>query len=289
MSILSSYISSLRQLIQNWKIWLIYYLLHLICIVVVAKPFYARISKKLNYVIEGNNKIEIFDYTFITESLRIHGDIFAYLFSSLTVVILVYVLLKIYLSGATIATFLSTPSVYDSRRFWSLGSRNFWRIFRLSIYFILIYILVGYLFFRIYSIRGLNIFEMETDQVFINRFLIVFPLYILISFVIYTYHQFTKVHIIAYPEKRFFTAFWEASKIISHRFFSMAGLLAVYLVLFMLLYAAYYLFQQIIDYSGAGSLLLALIIGQVFIMARIGFSIFVKVGICSYYKKKILP
>jgi hypothetical protein len=253
----------------------------------MAKPFYSQLKKNLSNSLEGNDQLDIFDYTFISEMLRMNGDLFLYLLSSLGLILLIYMLLKIFLSGATIGTFLSSEGIYNSSTYWTMGFSHFWRILRVSIYFLLIYIIVTIVFYKIYSLGGLDIFEMESDQVFIHRFLILIPFYAIMLFIINVYHQFTKVHIIVCHKKYFFSAFWDASKLITKDLLQMSGLVISYLFIFAFLYSLYYLFLKIIPYSGQGSIVLALCLSQIFIIARLGYSMLIKSGICNFYKKKV--
>lgn len=270
MNVFSAFKTGLKLLTQHWKMWGLVYLLNLLFGLIVALPFNALFKSGVAYSMSPAESLKRFDYSFIMDFLNQNGFAFSSLLNSSYFVLIPFFLLNVFLMGGITGSFVKHKEQFSFRHFWQEGGLYFWRMLRLTFYFMLIHGFVALIFFKIFSLGGLSPFEIESDSVLISRFHWLAFFYGLFLVIIFLIHDYVKVRLVKEDRSIFTQSFLNVFPFIGKYFLKVFPLFLIHVLLFAVLTGAYVLIRKSFFMSSEGTLLLALILGQFFIIGRIG-------------------
>jgi len=258
-----------RKTFSNKKMWGLLFLLNFVIALVGAIPFSGFLSRTVGHSVSNLKMLNGFDYAFLTEFMREHGDGVSVILNLSFGIILLYFIFSIFMMGGILSV-LKEDSKFSFQKFWQGSSIYFWRLLRLTFYFFLIQIVLIAIFGFIFLRNGISPFELESEMIIIRSIMILVPIYLLISSIFFMVQDYAKVEIIHQNSTYITSPILDAFRFVFKNFRKCFGLYLLNLLTFSLFIGMYWLLKNNFEAKTSASILLILLIGQVFIISRIG-------------------
>ncbi len=274
MSILQSYTKAWKLVLSKPRLWLLLYLANFLFALLALYPLNSFLTTTLGNSLNLQQSLGDFDYTLVNDVLNNYGIALSPIFSTSFVVLGMYLLFSVFLMGGILAVIKQAPEhnqLPDRSIFWLGCVRYFWRLLRLTVYFLLVYALVAFAFFTFYSWinNGLNIFEVESDAQLIRSFKMLFPILLTVGIFLFMLHDYVKIHLSYLQNRLLGKAFFQGLRFVLRYLYLSLPLYLLNLLIFALCLGGYYFFQQFLGGNSMGSILLLFVFGQLFILLRI--------------------
>jgi len=268
MSIFSAYIEGLKKTFRNGKLWLLLYGLNFLLALLLAYPLSDFLSKKLSTTLAIDKLFNGFDFTIFNDILKKYGDALS-VFSSISIfAALLFLLFSVFVVGGILNLFIHHKTSTNLNNFWSGGSKYFWRMLRLTFYFLIIHYLVAFIFQNIYGALTAGGFENYDSEKYLWQVAyVVLPIYLFFATVFFMIHDYAKIHIIHSNKKIIFRPILEAFQFVFKNF---GKTLLLYLLNLLTFLIVFFIYWKINGPLGPNSIGLAFIIGQAFVIFRIG-------------------
>ncbi|WP_235296128.1 hypothetical protein [Portibacter marinus] len=182
----------------RWPI-LFLYVANLATTFIVTSPitFYFKSKFERSDVL---NQKEGFDVSMVLEFLNNYGSALGPMLYLLIIVIVFSYIFSIYTSSAILYAVVSNNQYIVLRSFWNGGLNYFWRILRLSLYYLITIMIIGFVSYRFSLFMGINILEVHSDWEFIQKLSISAILFVLLAFLVLMVKQYAKLQIAAYNQ-----------------------------------------------------------------------------------------
>ncbi len=258
----------------NIKLWSLLYLVNLLFAGLVVVPLLFYLGDKLAFTKATDRLIGGFDFTLVNDFLNQYPE-FLRLFGTQTVVVgILFILLYVFLTGGILTRLINIETdLHRLGNFWTGCGKYFWRLLRLSSYFILIHLAIAGLFLSIFNWSvegGLDYFTSEAAIFF--RAKICFFFYGFFALFFFMVHDYAKVLVVKNNRRLVFQDFWGAFKFVIKNVKTTFGLYLLLFGLFTLTSVFYGIADSFIHRMGIPSLVLFLI-GQVYVLLQIGFKL----------------
>lgn len=272
MKALQAYIKAWGTLFRNKRMWGIFYLANLGLAFLAAIPVSGFLGNNVGHSLSLKRSVEEFDYLFLNELMNEYGALIRSILDQSLLFTLLFLLLSVFMVGGFLYVLKKDQERFSFVLFLIGCSKYFWRMLRVTIYFLLIQVFVLFLFFSFFSLMvdGLSPFEMESERQLTNSFMILGPIYLLAFTIISMIHDYTKIHIVHKKPKWLFGTFWEGFKITFQNFRKFFFLYFLNILTFFLGLGIYYMVKGIFGTETMLAVFLTFFIGQIFIFFRIG-------------------
>jgi len=265
MNFIKAYTLGLKTIFSKGKLWLLLYALNFLFAIFLAYPLSGFLGTRLGHTLAADTLFERFDYAISNDFINEYGAAFGVILNQSVVGIGLYLLLSVFLVGGILNSLKVKEKTYSLATFWSGGGQYFWRMLRLTIYFLLMQIVVLVAFFMLFSTLtagGLERFHNEGD--IIKRGLIILPLYLLVATIFFMIHDYAKIHVVATDKNLLFQPIRQAFGWVFKNFSQTFLLYLLNLLTFGLLFFIY------LKLDGGTAIFAVFLIGQFFVLARIG-------------------
>lgn len=271
MNPITAYTKGWKLLIKYRKMWLVLYLLNFCFALIGLIPLSGFLNQTLAHSLENTQLLNGFDYTFFQDFLSAYGlGISAILDQSLLLIVLFFIC-SIFLMGGMLST-LKNQESFNYGHFLQGCSHYFWRLVRLTIYFLVLHFsLIGAcLFLLSFLTNGLSPFELDTDVQVLNALKITAPLYILLATILFMIQDYAKIHLIHEDGNMLTKPFWQSFSIVFRNFGSFFLLYLLNFVTFLLFLALYWFLSEIVEVRTGTMVFIFFLIAQTYVVARIG-------------------
>jgi len=267
-----AYAKGWQFLFNNWKMCLILYAFNIGFAVVAAFPLNNYLQNSVAHTLSIQESLKGFNYAIISDFLNEYGGGLAVVFNQSLVVLFLFLLVSIFLTGGILNVVKYYPSRFESGLFWQGCIKYFWRLFRLTAYFLIAQGLLLYIAYKVYAFisGGINFFELESDKQLVDAFKIIFPVYLFLMLLLFLIQDYIKIHIV-HQEKFWLTRpIWQGVTLVFKNFLPFLLLYLFNLITFLLLFAAYWFISDAFQTETIGMIILVFAISQISIIARIG-------------------
>lgn len=274
-SVLFAYFSGLKQSLKAWQIWGVIYVLNFLFTLVVVAPITKLLQDKIGHSLLPAVWKEGFNYTVVNDFLS-NYDVSIVAFTQLALIVgILYFFLSVFTAGGVINVFFQGNSGQRFRDFCLGCTRFFWRMLRITFYFLLIHGLVagllGFIFFTLS--KGFSPDAVESEWEIINAFKLIAPIYLFFAVLVSAWQDFTKIQAVRRDELLLFGVFKEASSFVAQNFLKV---LFFYLLNILTLGLFYLIYRY-------GSLTFTsmngvFFFGQVLILGRLGIKLWIAAG-----------
>lgn len=264
MNILSTYIKGWGLALEHLKLWGFLYIMNILFAIVVSFPIFSFLNAKLSHSMALDKMYHQFDFSVFDDILNEYGDVVDFLTSQGIVTTVIFLLLSIFFIGGILNVFKHRDVPFRFAGFWTGGSKYYFRIFGLTLFFLIIQGLIAFIFFSLLgwlTAGGLDRFHSEGE--IYKRVMIVFPFYLFFAIVAWMIQDYAKV-ILVDRDLSLFKAIGQGIRFVFSHFFSTFFLYFLNGITFVFIFYLYWRTPT------AHSVLLALIIGQLFLLFRIG-------------------
>ncbi len=258
------------------RVVLINYLLSFILALVVALPLQNLLSKTVGNSLMLGDIIKGFDYTFLNDFKNTYGAGLLPIMNQSILILGLYLLLFIFLTGGTIALLTEQPARYEKTIFWGQSAVFFGRIFRITFFFLLLHGgLAGLLGAVLYQqTGGFNLFALPNESTLIYSFYAITAAYFLIAPFCFLWQEYTKIILVKTNQKWVIKALWQAMKYILQNF-RKVYVLYLFLFLFWLsLIVGNYIGSTRLNINSNQTVWIAFGLSQGFVMVRLWLKLF---------------
>jgi len=284
---IKAYCLGWKALFKSKIMWLFLFTANFLFALIVALPIKTLFNSAAANSLSINESLNRFDFTFLSDILNQYNMSIPIISNQLIMVIALYLLFSILLSGGIIYVFY----LNDKFSFGNFGKGSFkffWRYLRLSIYFLVIQSLLIYGAYKCYVIfsGGLNPFEMESDSSLISAFKIVAPIYMLLFIIVKLIQDLIKIEIIKSDETLLIKPIMSALNTIAKNFFSFLLLYLLNVIVAIGFFAFYFLIKNLFPISSQ-TVLPLFILSQLFILCRIALKLVNYKSAVELFKAKV--
>ncbi|MGB0862721.1 MAG: hypothetical protein ACPGXZ_07365 [Saprospiraceae bacterium] len=276
--------NGITQFWQNKRILFVLYGAILGAALLIALPIKAYLESHAGHSLMVEDLVKGFDYTFLNDFMTNYGSGFAPIFQQSLLVIILFLMVMIFLIGGILSIYQQQPNKWDSQLFWGKSAVYFWKMFRLSIYFVIIHFLVIGLFgfFYYLAIQG---FSLKDDTVIFTTWKWLLPLYIIVSAFFFMWHDYTKIMVINHQNRWLYTSTIQAFRFILKNFKTVYLLFLLNIGLLFLVYGINYFFTSFLKTGQNAPFYIAFLISQFFLLARLSVKLINWSSASILYKK----
>ncbi len=265
MNFIAAYTSGLKTIFGKGKLWLLLYALNFLFAILLAYPLSGFLGRKLGDTLAADKLFENFDYSIFNDFIIEYWDALGVIANQSIFGLLLYLLLSVFLVGGILNIFKEEGSGYGLANFWKGGGKYFWRMLRLTIYFLAMQIGILILFFILFSaLTSGGLERLHNEGEIIERGLIVLSIYLFFATIFFMIHDYAKIHVVATDKKMVFRPILDAFKWVFRNFGQAFLLYLLNLLTFGILFFIY------LKIDGGSAILAIFLIGQFFVLARIG-------------------
>lgn len=270
MSIMNAYRNGWKKVWVDKKMWVLLYLLNFVFALLAAIPFSGFLSKSVGNTLANTKMLEGFDYAFLTDFMREYGGGFSVILNLSFGIVLLYFIFTIFWMGGILMVLKEDSPTFSFRKFWQGSSLYFWKLTRLTFYFALIQLAVLSVFAFIFLRNGISPFEMESEAPIIRSLMILIPIYLLVVTIILMIQDYVKIQIVHQNGPLITSPIRQGFRFVFQNFRKCFGLYLLNLLTFGVFFGIYWILSNSFKSDNTPAILLFLLIGQIFIFARIG-------------------
>lgn len=267
MTVFQAYISGLQTTFRNWRMWLLLYALNFLFALLLVYPLSGFLTEKLSTTLAIDKLATGFDYSIFNDILNEYGDTIGAFYNLSTFAALFYLLFSVFVVGGILNVFLHHKTSTNLANFWSGAGNYFWRILRLTFYFIIIHSLVAFIFMQIYGFFTAGGFDNYDSEKYLWQVAyVILPIYLFVATIFFMIQDYAKIHIVHSDEKWITQPILQAFRFV---FKNLGKTLLLYFLNLLTFLVVFFIYWKINGPLGPNSILLAFIIGQAFILFRI--------------------
>lgn len=287
MTAISAYTNGWRTLFNHKKMWLMVYLFNVLFAAIILLPAKNFLTNTIGNSLAADKILKKFDYPYISDIIDNHIFTMSMIKDQSIVVIVLFLFFSIFMMGGIVGS-IRRGVGFSFRAFWSDCGYYFWRFLRLTIFFLIIHAIVLSLAAWAFSFIGLNPFKMESDAIFVSRFKIVSVIYLFFAVFIFMIQDYSKLQIVKMDKTLINRPILQSIRLIFKNFFPCLLLYLINILVFLLIGGLYYLLRTNVMMTSNGTILLAFIFGQFFLIVRIGLK-FLNLMSANHLMEKIDP
>jgi hypothetical protein len=233
----------------------------------VAYPLKKLLETTVGHSLMVQNLMKGFDYEFFNDFNNAHGLAWMPIFDQSIVIILLFLLLFVFLSGGIYAVLIKIPSGDYKAVFWGSSASYFWRIFRLSIFFALIHAVVFALFALVFygAVNG----ELQNEGVISTALKIILPIYYAVALFFFTWQDYSKYYLLKRQHKWMFQAVVQAFRFVKGNLLQVYALYFFNMIFWAMLVYANYRATMLIDIDSTATILVSFLGTQLFVVLRL--------------------
>ena len=264
------FFDGIKLLFSNWKLWLLVYGANVFFALFIAFPFNSFFKSSIGNSLAVNESLKRFDYTFISDFLNEYGIGFSQILKQSYFVLALFLLLSIFLMGGIVNAYLQKNATFNYKDFWAACHQNFWKLFRLTVYYFLMHLVLVAIFFSLFSIGGLSPFDLESDTVLISKIRWFGGAYVFFAALLMMFQDYVKISVVKDGQRLIMNASMAGIRFVFKNFLSCFLLFLIQVLFFGMMIFVYTTIRKQFFMSSEGTILLALFLGQIFIFGRIG-------------------
>ena len=288
MKAIRAYFKGWQYAFRKIKMWGLLYGLNALLAFLCTLPLLKLLNEKLGQSAVLQEILPDFDYAVYNDVVHQFGEAISVVLDQSWVMIALFFLLSIFTMGGILRTFQKVEKPFSFRMFWAAGAYYFWRVFRLTIYFLIVhFILLGAAIglFLTFMEGGPGTFENE--YVIIRAAAFIFPVYLLLAMIVLMIQDYAKIHLVEKDPGFLFSTIWQATGLVFRKMGSVFSLYLLNFITFGIVAFAYWLFNKNGKISDAPTVLGAFVVGQLFVFFRIG-SKLMNLGSASWLYQQVM-
>ncbi len=262
----------LQLIWKHKKMWLLLYAIVFLFAAFVASPFKKYLENKVGHSLMIDDIIKGFNYTFINDFMNAYGDGISPILHQSYLSIILFLLLFIFLMGGILSLFKEGNHENNRSLFWGQSAHFFWRMLRLSIYFIIIHFVVFLIFISIFMTitKGLNPLRLESEGIIFSSIKYLTPIYLLVASFFMMWQDYAKIFLIHEDKKYLIQPIKKSFQFIIKNIKKTWGLYLINLGLLLIVMIINYFITTSFNINSNSSILISFIISQIFVFSRLG-------------------
>jgi len=281
-----AYLQGWKTTWNNKRLLGIWYVFTFCLALLTAIPFSGFLSKTIGNSLAANELLNEFNYTIISDFLNEYGKGLFPIFNQSIGMLLLFFVGAIFLMGGVLNVFKNQGIHYRAANFWEGSAKYFWRLLRLSIYFLLIHtaLLLVFVLILFAQAEGFNPFKAQSEMVFINAIRYVGVIYLFFAVIVAMIHDYAKIHVI---HQEIFLMTRPIVETLGLVFKNFIPFFFLFLLNLLTLALFVWLYTIISNKIPNETIWLAFLIGQLFVLLRITLKLVNLAGAFYLYQQKI--
>lgn len=264
---------------------LVLYLINLVVALLIILPLNTFLNEKIGHSLSVQNILEGFNFTFTADLLNNYGSGISIIYNQSIIALALFFLLSIFLMGG-ILNILKKSKGFSITEFWQGCTKYFWRLLRLTIYFVILQGGLFFLFFNLFKFfsGGLSPFLLESENNWTLTFKILAPIYLFFASLLFLIQDVAKIHLV--HSDRFFVIvpFFQSFILVFKKLLSSLFLFVLVGLTTAVCWWLYWFFSQKIAANTLPTIALSFFLGQCFLLSRIGMNILGLGAMNHFYK-----
>jgi hypothetical protein len=292
MKVLNSYGNGFKRAFLEPKMVAVLWLVNFVAASVIYFLSSGYLSDKIGNRLVSANFLEGFDFKTFFELLIHEGQGLHWIFTTALILAFLYYWASLFLHGGILAVLKSRGITGDSESrgtrfapvFFQGAGKYFGRFFRLAIYSLLLWIVLGIIYYLLdlvlksFTAGGTN--ETAILVRYVARPVIILILYFLIRMI----GDYARIMIVVEDSKAVFRSLFLAIQFVFRNFFRTIILYYLVLITGVAIFAAYWIVQKMIPTQTLLPILLAFLVGQIFILSRGWLKIVLQAAQLHFYR-----
>lgn len=256
---------------RNKRIWGLMYLINFALALFAALPVSGWLGQSVKHSLALGRSQSGFDYTFLSEMYRNFEEPINAILNQTVLFTILFTLASVFMVAGVLTILKKDRESFSLTTFLRGGSKYFWRLLRLTFYFLIVQAVVFAFFMMIFFILcdGLNPFAMESDQQLVDTARLIGPIYMLCFVFVAMIQDYGKIHMVHQDPNLLFQTFWGSFKLVFKNLGKFSLLYLMNILTFLAVLGVYWKLSESFDRMTMSSIMLFFILGQIFIVARI--------------------
>ncbi|MGD9344957.1 MAG: hypothetical protein PVH84_03790 [Candidatus Aminicenantes bacterium] len=276
MKVLNSFGNGIKRALLEPKMLVVLWLVNFVSASVVYFLFSGYLSDTIGHRLAASNFLERFDFKTFFELIIHEGQGLHWILYVGFILIFLYYLVSLFLHGGILTVLKSRGVITATERqntrfapaFFQGAGKYFGRFFRLAIYSLILWLVLGIIYYLLdlilksFTAGGTN--EQAIFIRYLARPIIILILYFLIRMIC----DYARIQIVVDDSKAVFKSLFQAVRFVFRNFFKTLILYYLMLITGLAIFVAYWFLQKMIPAQTLLPILIAFLIGQIFILFR---------------------
>jgi hypothetical protein len=276
MKVLKSYYQGIKQASSQAKMIFVLWLSNFLFSSVIFYLFFGAFSRAMGNSAVAEGLLKRFDFNFLVEFMSNHGESIATIFYSILILTLLYLLVSTFLFGGILFTLTlrskSIDSTSERRRFAQIffqgAGKFFGRFFRLLIYSLLLWIASLIILFLVNLLISLFAGREASEKLFFYTLWVRLGIALFIFFLVRMILDYTRIKIALEDSPKVFRSLFEMIKYVLKKLGKTLALYYLLLLTGAVFFAVFWASKSIIPQNSFITILIAFLVGQVFIASH---------------------
>lgn len=269
-TVLEAFREGIKYAGKYWKISLIYWASTLGLSLIVALPFRSTLLAETGNSMILHDLVAGFNYTYLNDFLQNYGSALSPIMNQSFLVLLAQLILLVFFAGGLTKTLVAKPSIYDGRLFWGGSGHYFWRMLRLTLFFVVLHaivlVLFGWLYLKV--TKGMSPANLESEAIITSCLRWLVPLYVLVAAIPMLWQDYAKLQLVHADATWIWPSIRKSGAFVRGSFPKAYGLYLLSLASTLLLFGLNYLLQEAFAIQSVGTIFLSLILTQLLVVTR---------------------
>ncbi len=286
MAVLEAYLKGWEALMKHLRMWGLLYVVNLLLAFTAVLPFSGLLGETVAQSLGLERSLDGFDFGLLGDFMNNYGQPFSVVLDQAKGGVLLFFLASLFLMGGVLQSLVHSTRIFAYYDFWKGCGQYFWRLVRLTLYFFIFQsILFLCCFFLFQMIAGsLSPFELESEVPVIRAFWIVVPIWLSISTLLLLIQDCAKIRMVHKNEFWLVFVIRDSIRFVLSNFIRTYFLYLLYALTFLLLSFLYMKANRLFQANSTGTIIGMFLLGQLFILMRVGFKIAILGGLNFLYK-----
>ena len=276
MKVLNSYGNGIKRAFLEPKMVVVLWLVNFVAASVIYFLFSGYLSDKIGNRLAAANFLEGFDFKTFFELIIHEGQALNPILYVTFILMFLYYWVSLFLHGGILSVLKSRGVITMAERhnmrfapsFFQGAGKYFGRFFRLAIYSLLLWLFFGFLYFLLDLILKSFTAGGTNERAIFIRYLAQPIIILILYFLIRMIGDYARIQIVVEDSKAVFRSLIQAIQFVVRNFFKTLILYYLILITGLIIFGVYWFVQKLIPTQTLLPILLAFLIGQVFILSR---------------------
>jgi hypothetical protein len=226
-----------------------------------------------------------FDYTFLNDFFQNYGAGFTPILQQSVLLLGVQYLLLVFLVGGLVKVLWERPASGFRAVFWGGAAQYFWRMLRLTLFFLLLHglVLAVFLFLYFQVTHGLSPKVLDSEAIITSSLLWLVPLYVLVAAIPFMWQDYAKVLLVKTEPRFIWSAVGRSGLFLLRNFRSTYLLYLLNLGMVLLVIIVNYFLTSAWPIASSTGILLAFLGSQVFALVRLALKVVNQGSVVAFY------
>jgi len=252
---------------------------------IVFYLLYNRLMEALSQSAISEGMLSKVNYHFVFEFLTYHGQALGTIRGVVLVLIGVYVLVSLFLFGGILHSLVETQKTSFSQRFFQGCGKFFGRFLRLLVYSLILWLALVVFMFILYQVGRVLTGKGANEQLSFYLLLVEVAVALFFIFFINMIQDYARIRIVTEDSRYVFRSLFQSIGFVFKR---LGGTLVLYYLLVLtgvVIAVIYWGLRSVIPFSTLGTILITLLIYQLFIASHGWLKIAFQAGQLSFYTR----